>query len=88
MTLQMVLIIETSIIAILSFSETKKWWIGLLTCWHIRSLSLGVVSTLSGSSDDQSNAKVAAGKGLVSGHISFEMKSGIERIDCALTGMV
>jgi DNA topoisomerase VI subunit A len=37
---------------------------------------------------DPSDAKVAAGKGLVSGHISFEMRSGVERIDCALSGMV
>jgi hypothetical protein len=84
----MVLIIVTSIIVILSFLEIKKWWIGLLICWPTHSLFPGVVSTLFGFSNCRSDAKVAAGKGLVSGYISFEMKTGLERIDCVSTGMV
>jgi hypothetical protein len=35
-----------------------------------------------------SDAKVAAGKGLLSGHITFEMKGGVERIDSASSAMV
>jgi hypothetical protein len=35
-----------------------------------------------------SDAKVAAGKGLLSGHICIEMKGGLERIDSASSAMV